>query len=57
MAVLDEEHERCEAALARLAELRSGAALRELLCAYEARGDRLGCHYCYHQYQYQHQYQ
>jgi hemerythrin len=35
VAVLDEEHERCEAALARLMELRSVAALRELLAAYE----------------------
>jgi len=35
VAVLDEEHERCEAALARLTELRSVAALRELLAAYE----------------------
>mmetsp|Transcript_4165 Transcript_4165/g.8104 ORF Transcript_4165/g.8104 Transcript_4165/m.8104 type:complete len:284 (-) Transcript_4165:147-998(-) len=35
VAVLDEEHERCEAALARLAELRSVAALRELLAVYE----------------------
>jgi len=35
VAVLDEEHERCEAALARLTALRSVAALRELLAAYE----------------------
>jgi len=33
--VLDEEHERCEAALARLAERRNVASLRELLAAYE----------------------
>lgn len=33
--VLDEEHERCEAALARLKELRNVTALRELLAAYE----------------------
>jgi len=35
VAVLDAEHERCEAALARLAERRDTEALRELLCAYE----------------------
>jgi len=33
--VLDEEHERCEAALSRLAEQRNVASLRELLSAYE----------------------
>lgn len=35
VAVLDEEHERCEAALARLAEKRNVLCLRELLSAYE----------------------
>jgi hemerythrin len=35
VAVLDAEHERCEAALVRLAEQRSAAALREVLAAYE----------------------
>lgn len=35
VAVLDEEHERCEAALAQLAEQRNVASLRELLSAYE----------------------
>lgn len=35
VAVLDDEHERCEAALADLAERRNAAALRELLAAYE----------------------
>jgi len=35
VAVLDAEHERCEAALAQLAERRDAAALRELLNAYE----------------------
>ena len=33
--VLDEEHERCEAALAQLKKLRNVTALRELLAAYE----------------------
>uniref|UniRef100_A0A7S3EY25 Hemerythrin-like domain-containing protein n=1 Tax=Haptolina ericina TaxID=156174 RepID=A0A7S3EY25_9EUKA len=35
VAVLDEEHARCEAALVQLAERRDSAALRQLLCAYE----------------------
>ena len=34
--VLDEEHERCEAALAQLKKLRNVTALRELLAAYDA---------------------
>ena len=36
MKVLDEEHERCEAALAQLKKLRNVTALRELLAAYDA---------------------